>query len=92
MLKEIETNQNEALKDLLEFMVDRDNVSERDRQEIRDSVGAVAKKVGRKAGSAAVSSAIKQTVADIAVNEIAPELVTRGARKITEILIKHINK
>ena len=96
--EEIMVNKNRTLKDVLTILVDRDIVPEKMKQELRDRAALTAKKVGRKAGSAAVGKAasesvkpIVKTIGEMKLSEIPPETVLRGQAALAEILTRPIN-
>ena len=96
--EEITVNKNKTLQDVLSILVDRDNVPEKMKQELRDRAALTAKKVGRKAGSAAVGKAasesvkpIVKTIGEMKLSEIPPETILRGQAALAEILTRPIN-
>ena len=89
---EIEANNNVTLKSVLTVLVDRDNVSEKLKQELRDQVERAAKSVGRKAGSAAVAKSVgpivERTIGEMKLSEIPEETILRGRAIVNEILTR----
>lgn len=95
---EITVNENQTLKDVLTILVDRDNVPEKMKQELRDKAALTAKKVGRKAGSAAVGKAasesvkpIIKTIGEMKLSDVSPETILRGQDAVAEILTRPIS-
>lgn len=91
---EIETNHNSTLKNVLTILVDRDNVPEKMKQELRDQVERAAKSIGRKAGSAAVAKnvgpVVEKTIGEMKLSEIPEETILRGQAIVDEILTRPI--
>ena len=94
--EEIETSHNSTLENVLTVLVDRDNVYEKMKQELRDQVDRVAKSVGRKAGSAAVAKnvapIVEKTIGEMKLSEIPEETILRGQAIVDEILTRPIHK
>lgn len=91
---EIETNHNSTLKNVLTILVDRDNVPEKMKQELRDQVGRAAKSIGRKAGSTAVAKnvgpVVEKTIGEMKLSEIPEDTILRGQTIVDEILTRPI--
>ena len=98
--EEITVNKNKTLESVLKVLVDRDNVPERMKQELRDQAALAAKTVGRKAGSAAIGKAasesvgpiVEKTLGELKLSEIPPETILRGQAIVDELLTKPINQ
>lgn len=86
--EEIRINKNQTLKDALVVLVDREDVSEKIRQELRDRAAQAAKKVGRKAGQTAISNEVNKTLSEMRLSDISEEVVLRGNAKIAEVLTR----
>lgn len=94
--EEVKTNNNNTLKNVLDILVDRDNVSEKMKQGLRDQVEQVVKSVGRKAGSAAIAKnvvpVVEKTIGEMKLSEISEEVILRGRVAVDGILAKPIRK
>lgn len=94
--EEIVINHNSTLENVLAVLVDRDNVPEKMKQDLRDQVERVVKTVGRKAGSAAVAKnvapIVEKTIGEMKLSEIPEEVILRGQAAVDEILTKPIRK
>lgn len=89
---EIDTNQNSVLADVVTVLVDRDNVSETIKQNLRDQIERTAKSTGRKAGIAAVAKNVGPTIAKMKLSEIPDSTILRGQAKQDEILTRSAHK
>lgn len=78
--EEIDTNGNKTLESAIEILVDRDDIPEQIRQELRNHVAATAKTVGRKAGAAAVSKAVSESIEPV-IEKIKSE---RGIQEMSQ--------
>ncbi len=80
--EEIKENKNDQLQKAIDFLVDRDDVMESERESFREKCQAVAKKVGRRAGSAAIGKAL----ADLRLSDISPDTIEKGKTILERVL------
>lgn len=93
--EEITVNKNRTLERVLTVLVDRDNVPEEMKQELRDRAALAARTVGRKAGSAAIGKVasesvghIVETFGELKVSEIPQEIALQGNAYVAERLTR----
>ncbi len=80
--EEIKDSSNQKLAAAIDILVDSEDVSESDKCKLRDETERIAKRVGRKAGSKALSECL--------LSEIPPESIQRGREAIDHLLSKQI--
>ena len=87
---EVAENGNSLLERAISLFVDQENVPESEKNEIRQTVALAARKVGRKAGIAAVQRETMKTIGELRVFEIPPEDTQRGKEIVEELLSRKI--
>lgn len=80
--EEIKDSSNQKLSAAIDILVDREDVSESKKKELRDETALIAKTIGRKAGSKALG--------EMFLSEIPPESIQRGREAIDRLLSKQI--
>ena len=80
--EEIKDSSNQRLAATIEILVDREDIPESDKSELRDETARIAKKIGRKAGSKALSECL--------LSEIPNKSIESGRKAIDRLLSKQI--
>lgn len=80
--EEIKDNANQRLAWAVNFLVDRDDIPEMAKVKFREDAAAVVRKIGRKAGSAAVSKAL----GEMKLSDIPQESIERGKAILDDLL------
>lgn len=93
--EEVVTNHNHLLANVLTILIDRDNVPEKMKQELRDRIEHAAKSVGRKAGSAEIAKHVEpvviKTIGDMKLGDMSEKIILQGQAAVDEILTSPIH-
>ena len=85
--EEIKDNANQRLAWAVNFLVDRDDIPEMAKVKFREDAVAVVRKIGRKAGSAAVSKAL----GEMKLSDIPQESIERGKAILDDLLSRPVS-
>lgn len=83
---EAKENHNDTLARIVRILVDRDDIPEEKKDELRQQAAVAAKRVGRKAGSAAVGAETVKALKDMKISDIPEDTMLRGMAVVTELL------
>ena len=84
--EEVKETNNEMLALAINTLVDSDNATEKQKNNLREQTFLAAKKVGRKAGSVAVGKAAVEALTDLKLSELPQESIVRGEKYIDNLL------
>lgn len=85
---EEECRENEILEKAMCILLERDNVSEKMKQELRDRAASAAKQVGRKSGASTIAKAFQKDFMSLKISDITPEQILRDQVIVDELLTR----
>lgn len=90
VLKE-KSRDNKILEKAMCILLERDNVSEKMKQDLRDRAASTAKRVGRKSGASTISKAIQEDFKNMKISEIDPNDILNGQIIVDELITRKTN-
>ncbi len=87
---EVAESGNDLLGKVVTTLVDQEDAPESKKDEIRQRAALAARKVGRKAGSAAVQREAIRTIGEMKLSDIPPEDIQRGKEFLEELLSREV--
>lgn len=87
VLKE-ESRVNKILEKAMDILLERDNVSEKMKQDLRDRAASVAKQVGRKSGTSTISKAVQKDFMNMKISDINPKDILLGQTIVDDLMTR----